>query len=160
MRFDRYGGREVLSVRDVAVPRPGGGEVPVAGRPCVGFAHVLHEKGTAHLQQLAVDPASGRRGLGTALVRACCEEARRHGFDQLTLTTFRDVAFNAPWYSRLGFVVVEQPTGVLARHVQQEQRYARLAPRVAMSRSLGLTRGQSRVAGRSGGVGGDVCGVG
>jgi GNAT superfamily N-acetyltransferase len=112
------------------------GFVLVAGRPCVGFAHVLEERGTAHLQQLAVDPGHGRRGLGTALVEACCEEARRRGYEELTLTTFRDVPSNAPRYARLGFVVIEQPTGVVARHVQQELPYAGLAPRVAMSRLL------------------------
>jgi GNAT superfamily N-acetyltransferase len=108
----------------------------VAGRPLAGFAHVLEEAGTAHLQQLAVDPAHGRSGLGTALVHACCAEARRRGYRQLTLTTFRVVPFNAPWYARLGFVVVEEPDGVLARHVRQERPYGRLAPRVAMARPL------------------------
>lgn len=108
------------------------GFVLVVGRPCVGFAHVLLEHGGAHLQQLAVDPAHGRRGLGTALVQACCEQARLRGYDQLTLTTFRDIAFNAPWYARLGFVVVDDPVGVVAQHVAQEQPYAQLSPRVAM----------------------------
>jgi GNAT superfamily N-acetyltransferase len=117
------------------------GFVLVVGRPCVGFAHVLEERGTAHLQQLAVDPAHGRRGLGTALVNACCEEARLRGASQLSLTTFRDLPFNAPWYARLGFVIIDQPDGVVARHVQQEQPYGRLAPRVAMGRPLSTPAG-------------------
>jgi len=121
------------------------GFVLVAGRPCVGFAHVLEERGTAHLQQLAVDPAHGRRGLGTALLNACCEEARLRGYSQLSLTTFRDVPYNAPWYARLGFVIIDEPHGVVARHVQQEQPYGRLAPRVAMSQPLG-TPAASRAA--------------
>jgi ribosomal protein S18 acetylase RimI-like enzyme len=45
------------------------GYVLVVGRPCVGFAHVLEERGTAHLQQLAVDPAHGRRGLWSSMSR-------------------------------------------------------------------------------------------
>jgi len=114
------------------------GFVLVAGRPCVGFAHVLEECGTAHLQQLAVDPAHGRRGLGAALVNACCERARQRGYNQLSLTTFRDVPYNAPWYARLGFVIIDEPVDVVARHVMQEEEpYGRLAPRVAMSRTLG-----------------------
>lgn len=133
---------EVTSGKDrVADP----GFVLVAGRPCVGFAHVLEERGTAHLQQLAVDPAYGRRGLGTALVDASCEEARLRGYSLLSLTTFRDVPYNAPWYARLAFVVINVPGAVVARHVQQEQPYGRLAPRVAMSRPLG-TRAASRSA--------------
>ncbi len=118
------------------------GFVLVVGRPCVGFAHVLQERDSAHLQQLAVDPAHGRRGLGTALVQACCEQARLRGHDELTLTTFRDIAFNAPWYARLGFVEVDDPVGVLAQHVEQERPYAQLSPRVAMSKRL--TRGLLR----------------
>lgn len=113
------------------------GFVLVAGRPCVGFAHVLEERGTAHLQQLAVDPAHGRRGLGAALVEACCEQARLRGYSQLSLTIFRDVPYNAPWYSRLGFVTIDEPDGIVARHVQMEEPYGRLAPRVVMSRPLG-----------------------
>ena len=56
------------------------------------------------------------------------------------LTTFRDVPYNAPWYARLGFVIIDEPVGVVARHVMQEEEpYGRLAPRVAMSRTLGTT---------------------
>ena len=43
------------------------------------------------------------RGLGAALVRAVCETARARGHRAVTLTTFRGVAWNAPFYERLGF---------------------------------------------------------
>lgn len=112
------------------------GFVLVVGRPCVGFAQVLETGEGAHLQQLAVDPDYGRRGLGAALVQGCVDEAARRGHGTLTLTTFRDLAFNAPWYGRIGFEVVEQPTGVLAQHLADERALARLMPRVAMTRSL------------------------
>lgn len=112
------------------------GFMVVAGRPCVGFAHVLEEGRTAHLQQVAVDPTHGRRGIGTALVEACCEQARQRGYDELTLTTFLDVSWNGPWYARLGFEIIENPVGIVARHVEQERPYAQLSPRVAMSRRL------------------------
>ncbi|RLV51050.1 GNAT family N-acetyltransferase [Nocardioides mangrovicus] len=106
----------------------------VAGRPPVGFAHVLEEDGSAHLEQLVVRPAEQRRGVGRELVEAACEEALRRGHSRLTLTTYRDVSFNRPWYERLGFTVVDQPTGVLARHVEAERKYAVHAARVAMAR--------------------------
>lgn len=112
------------------------GFVLVAERPCVGFAQVLDEGGAAHLQQVSVDPSHGRQGLGSALVRACCDEARRRGHDELTLTTFRDPPFNGPWYAKLGFSVVEEPRGLLAEHVEEERRLEDLMPRVAMSRTL------------------------
>lgn len=97
---------------------------------------VLEERGTAHLQQLSVDPAHGRRGLGAALVDVCCRQARRLGYRQLTLTTFRNVPYNAPWYARLGFLIIDEPTGVVNEHMKQDRPYDRLGPRVAMSRLL------------------------
>jgi ribosomal protein S18 acetylase RimI-like enzyme len=112
------------------------GYLLVAGRPAVGFAQVLEQDGTAHLQQLVVDPSLHRQGIGTALVESCCAEAARRGHAELTLTTFRDVAFNAPYYARIGFEVVEQPVGVLAQHLEQERAYDALSPRVGMVRSL------------------------
>lgn len=56
-----------------------------------------------HLRELSVDPTYGRRGMGTALVRHVLAKAREGGHSGVTLTTFRDVPFNAPFYSRLGF---------------------------------------------------------
>lgn len=83
----------------------------------VGFAHVvLLEDGLdvrAHLEQVSVLPAHGRRGTGAALVRAAAEEARWDGHDELTLCTYRDLPWNAPFYAGLGFEVVE-PRGVLS----------------------------------------------
>lgn len=75
----------------------------VAGRPASGFAQVLEIEGDAHLQMLAVRRDHGRQGIGTALVRAAMEEARRRGHRRLTLSTYRDVPWNAPFYARLGF---------------------------------------------------------
>ena len=69
----------------------------------VGYARVELVDDHAHLEQLTVDPAFGRRGIGAALVDAVAELARSRGDDELTLTTFRDVPFNAPYYRRLGF---------------------------------------------------------
>ena len=48
-------------------------------------------------------PRHGRRGVGTALVEAVCDWGRRRGFEELTLTTFRALPWNVPFYARLGF---------------------------------------------------------
>lgn len=108
----------------------------VAGRPAVGIAHVLNEDGHAHLEMLAVRPDHGRRGIGTALVGACCAEAAARGHEELTLTTFANVPWNAPYYLRLGFSVVDEPTGVLARHLEHERALEKYDARVGMVRSL------------------------
>lgn len=56
-----------------------------------------------HIWEFNVDPAYQRRGIGSGLLRACQIDARNAGFRALTLTTFRDVPWNAPFYSRLDF---------------------------------------------------------
>lgn len=90
----------------------------------VGFAHVvLLPDGhgvRAHLEQLSVLPEHGRRGVGSGLVAAAAEEARWDGHDRLSLSTYRDRPWNAPFYARLGFEVVE-PTGALAEVRQHER---------------------------------------
>jgi GNAT superfamily N-acetyltransferase len=69
----------------------------------VGFALVERFGATAHLEELDVAPAYGRRGIGAALVRTVCKWAVAQGLEAVTLTTFRDVPWNAPFYARLGF---------------------------------------------------------
>lgn len=56
-----------------------------------------------HIWEMDVAPAFQRRGIGAGLVRAAQIDARNSGIAALTLTTFRDVAWNAPFYARLGF---------------------------------------------------------
>lgn len=53
-------------------------------------------------------PAHGRRGVGTALVRAVDDWARSSHFLEITLTTHRDLPWNAPFYARLGFTFVPE----------------------------------------------------
>lgn len=80
------------------------GDVPV------GFALVkLLSPRRAHLEEVDVLPSHGRRGLGAALVRAICAWAERQGCAEVTLTTFRDVPWNMPFYGKLGFVEIGGP---------------------------------------------------
>lgn len=73
----------------------------------VGFAHVaLLERGAAHLEEIDVHPLHARQRLGTALVCHVCRWAAEQGYECVTLSTFRDVPWNMPFYARLGFEVV------------------------------------------------------
>jgi predicted N-acetyltransferase YhbS len=87
------------------------------GQP-VGFAacEVLAE--VLHLKELAVRYELQGQGIGRALVEAVAAEARRRSLPAVTLTTFRDISWNAPWYGRLGFVEVG-PKG-LDEHLRRE----------------------------------------
>ncbi|MBB6629232.1 GNAT family N-acetyltransferase [Nocardioides sp. KIGAM211] len=91
------------------------GFVLVAGDPPVGFAHVLDLEGTAHLEQLSVLPDLLRQGIGSALVRAAQAEAAARGHAALSLCTYRDVPWNAPFYRTLGFVEAERLTPLQRR---------------------------------------------
>ena len=66
--------------------------------------------GCAHIEQVSVAPAHARRGLGAALVDHLAAVAAAEGRAALTLTTFRDVPWNAPYYERLGFAWSRRPT--------------------------------------------------
>lgn len=60
-----------------------------------------------HIHELSVDPAHGRKGLGSALVRLAIALAEERMLSGVSLTTFRDVPFNAPFYEKIGFSAVD-----------------------------------------------------
>ena len=81
--------------------------VALADDVAVGFAHVeVIEPEAAHLAEIDVDPEHGRRGLGAQLLFQVCAWAASNGYASVTLTTFRDVPWNMPFYARLGFEIV------------------------------------------------------
>lgn len=110
-----------------------------AERP-IGFA-VAHWLGDdAYLRELGVHPDAARRGVGRALVQHVINEARQRGCRRLVLTTFREVPWNAPWYTRLGFRILEPASiGPWLARVRAEETAAGLdrEPRVAMFLPLG-----------------------
>ncbi|NQX27310.1 GNAT family N-acetyltransferase [Microbacteriaceae bacterium VKM Ac-2854] len=70
----------------------------------IGFALAAEHNTAMHLEQLSVHPDEGRRGVGSALLQSVIDDARALGCDSITLTTFRSVVWNAPFYARRGFV--------------------------------------------------------
>ncbi|MEW2805848.1 GNAT family N-acetyltransferase [Streptomyces massasporeus] len=79
-----------------------GGEGDEGDRPA---AYLLAEPvdGALHIEQVSVHPRAARRGVGRALLAHAADRAREEGLTALTLTTFTDVPWNAPYYARLGF---------------------------------------------------------
>ncbi len=102
----------------------------------VGFAHVLDLDGHWHLEQVAVHPDHGRRGHGAALLDALTREVAARGGDEVTLTTYADVPWNAPYYARHGWVELDPWPDRLAPFAAAEARMdmARHGRRVAMAR--------------------------
>lgn len=103
-----------------------------------GFVHVLELDGHAHLEQLSVSPEHARRGYGRMLVEAAMAYARDRGHDRMSLRTFADVPWNAPFYERLGFAVTEPRSEFELMLVETEERMGlnALGPRVQMTADL------------------------
>src|SRR5262245_26078200 len=74
----------------------------------VGFALVELRDTSPHLEEIDVHPLHGRRGIGTALVNRVCAWAQAQGYSGITLTTYRDIPWNGPFYARLGFARSEE----------------------------------------------------
>lgn len=106
----------------------------------VGFVRVESEGSRAHLAELDVLPAHGRRGVGTALVRQVEKWALSEDVRELTLTTYREFPWNEPFYARLGFIVVPESglDGEMLQRLEQEagassERSRRVAMRMRVS---------------------------
>jgi GNAT superfamily N-acetyltransferase len=105
----------------------------------VGFAALGTMDGHAELEQLAVLPEHGRRGIGRALIEHVCNVCHSQGESEVWLTTYAHVPWNGPFYERVGFEVVpEAECGAEHRATLAAQRELLLAPeqRVAMRRWL------------------------
>ncbi|QHY99128.1 Acetyltransferase (GNAT) family protein [Streptomyces sp. S4.7] len=68
-------------------------------------AYLIYDEvdGAAHIEQVSVHPTAAGRGVGRALIEHLAGRAESAGLAGLTLTTFADVPWNAPYYTRLGF---------------------------------------------------------
>ena len=129
-----------------AFQRAGRAWVATEGDHPVGYLLLSIVDGDAHVEQVSVHPAWSGRGLGGALVDTAATWAVRLGMHAMTLTTFRDVPWNAPYYERLGFRVIgESEWGPQLRHLREEEvdRGLDRWRRVAMRRSLGSASGAS-----------------
>jgi GNAT superfamily N-acetyltransferase len=112
--------------------------VLVAGRPVTGFAVLERVDGDVHLEQLSVHPSGMRRGTGAALLEATVSTARGAGARRVTLLTYADVPWNAPWYARHGWQVTDDlgpELRALAAH-EEETGLTRHGRRVAMARPV------------------------
>ena len=101
----------------------------------IGFAVACTIDGEGHLDELAVTPAHGRRGVGRALVDEVLAWSAAQGLPSVTLITFRDVPWNLPFYETLGFEAVTALTPALQAALDQSASWG--VPRdVVMRRSL------------------------
>lgn len=114
-------------------------EVAEVGGDVVGVARLTAlDRELLCLDQVSVHPDFARRGVGSRLLAEVAARARQQGYTAITGTTFRDVAFNGPFYSKLGAVEDRAPHPVLLQRRRAEQALGldRLGARVIMRVTL------------------------
>jgi GNAT superfamily N-acetyltransferase len=75
----------------------------------LAFLIASSEDDALHICELGVHRQVQRQGIGRMLLAEAIAEARRRGLGAVTLTTFRDVPWNAPFYAALGFEQLSGP---------------------------------------------------
>ncbi|WP_199772901.1 GNAT family N-acetyltransferase [Ensifer adhaerens] len=80
--------------------------VDAADRP-IGFLCANVAGDAMHIWQLAVEAERQGQGLGRMLMLAAITHARVTSLAAVTLTTFRDLAWNEHFYRKLGFVTLD-----------------------------------------------------
>jgi GNAT superfamily N-acetyltransferase len=105
----------------------------------VGYVAVEVVDGHAHVDQVSVDPRYSRRGVGRSLIEQAADWGRDLGLARLTLTTYAEVPWNAPYYERCGFqrmAAGELTPGLRAIRDREIAAGLDQWPRVAMFRQL------------------------
>ncbi len=104
-----------------------------------GFALLWVIDHHAHLEELSVARAFQAKGIGAQLVHAAERWARDVGFNKITLITFSEVAWNQPFYKKLGYYTFtpDQNEPEL-RDIQHREKTHGLTvkPRVTMMKTL------------------------
>lgn len=112
--------------------------VDEADRP-VAYLIAEHVDDNLHIEQVSVHPDSARRGIGRSLLDHVGHRAGAEGIPALTLTTFADVPWNAPYYARCGFQFLDDSAlGPGLQDIRRREAAHGLErwPRVCMRRRL------------------------
>jgi GNAT superfamily N-acetyltransferase len=105
----------------------------------VGFIRLEMLDGDPHVEQVSVHPDRAGHGIGASLLAAAEQLARARGHHRITMTTFRDVPWNGPYYTRLGWAILPEtdlpPELATARQQERDLGFDQW-PRQAMAKSL------------------------
>ncbi len=105
----------------------------------VGFARFESDPPDLQLAEFDVDPEHQGRGVGAALLAAGDALGAALGLERMTLTTFRDLPWNRPYYERRGFREIsldEGGPGLRAEAAEQASYGWGPALRLAMARPI------------------------
>ena len=82
--------------------------VALADNRPVGFLLAEAQGKSLFIVEISLHRAWQGKGLGRKLMAYMQAWASQRRFSELTLTTFRDVPWNAPWYARMGFEMLPE----------------------------------------------------
>lgn len=69
----------------------------------VGFTLTSYRGSGLYLDQISVHPDHGRKGIGRVLMLKVLENAEDRHLPDVSLSTFRDIPWNGPFYASMGF---------------------------------------------------------
>ncbi len=92
------------------------------GEQIVGFAVCDEQDQDLFLEEISVHPDFGRRGIGRTLLNHVIQLAQEKIKSRVTLTTFSDIRWNAPFYESFGFRQFEEDEipEYIALHLRSE----------------------------------------
>jgi GNAT superfamily N-acetyltransferase len=114
---DRFIGTHMAFVRDLPYSAPVASIPPHvlvwvstdADDVAQGFLEAEPIGGWLHILEMSVHPTAQREGRARALMETALAHARAASLAMASLTTDRELPFNAPMYARMGFAPLEVP---------------------------------------------------
>jgi ribosomal protein S18 acetylase RimI-like enzyme len=113
--------------------------IAISDTKILGFYLVTEIDGQAYLKQISVRPDHHQKGIGKALLQDAFLQAQQRGYIAMTLTTYRDIPFNAPLYQKYGFIAfVPDHTWPELSHIRKDEQSSDLEirKRCAMIKEL------------------------
>ena len=100
----------------------------------LGFCYVQQLADSLYLAEISTHPAARGLGVGRMLVTHIRQVAAKRGLPSITLTTYVDVPWNALWYQRQGFTVLDSSSlcPELSEIVESQAKALMLLPRCVM----------------------------
>lgn len=92
-----------------------------------------------HIDQVTVHPDASRRGLGALMIESVSADPRSKERGLITLTSFANVPWNAPYYERIGFTDIAEedwPEGIAEKVAAEQEAGLAAWPRVVMQRAI------------------------
>jgi ribosomal protein S18 acetylase RimI-like enzyme len=113
--------------------------VTEVGSVVAGYIAAEVLDGNAHIAQVSVAPPYGRRGLGRRMIGLVESWGRAAGRPATTLTTFRDVPWNGPYYARLGYAIL--PAERIGPELRRTMEHEATLPGIDASRRCAMVKG-------------------